>query len=258
MTDLGDQQRGYWSARASSNLPPRSVSIADPWQRDLEIAFITSHLTASDSVLEVGCGNGEMSRKLHGQVSSLTAIDFSAAMVERARIDTPLEVGIDFRQGDATRLAAADSTFDAVVCSRVLINMPTRHLQERAVSEFHRVLRPGGRLILLEGRGESFEGLNFLRELVGLQPIQPAAVNLYLDDEFFSKVLSPLFYVKSSFDIGLYDILTRVLLPRLNDDLEGEDAQEFKDVIVRLVTAVPPLHLAQFSRLVGGCFIRDK
>src|SRR5205823_4496451 len=78
----------------------------------------------------------------------LTAIDFSPAMLEIAR-QHAAELGreMDLRVGDAQALELPDATFDTVVCTLSLCGIPD---ERRAISEIRRVLRPGGRLILLD------------------------------------------------------------------------------------------------------------
>jgi SAM-dependent methyltransferase len=90
-------------------------------------------------VLDVASGPGYVAAAAAQRGAKVTALDFSAAMVEMARSQNP---EIEFREGDAGALSFADGSFDAVV-----MNFGMLHLAqpERAVSEALRVLRPGGR-----------------------------------------------------------------------------------------------------------------
>ena len=102
---------------------------------------------ARGEILEVGIGRGRTlpfyPRGLH-----LTGIDLSdvALGVAQARAD---ELGLDavLRQGDAAALPFSDGRFDTVVFAFVLCTIPD---DRRAVAEAVRVLRPGGRLLLVE------------------------------------------------------------------------------------------------------------
>lgn len=102
---------------------------------------------ASGRVLEIAMGTG---RNLPFYPSGvvLTGIDFSRAMLEIAR-RRAAEMGIeaDLRQGDAQQLDFEDATFDTVVITLGLCSIPDAG---KAVAEAWRVLRPGGRLLLLE------------------------------------------------------------------------------------------------------------
>jgi ubiquinone/menaquinone biosynthesis C-methylase UbiE len=71
-------------------------------------------------------------------------------MVERARLKALREdLDVDFQLGDAVALDSGDETFDLVAARHVLWNLPD---PERGVREWLRVLKPGGRLVLVEGK----------------------------------------------------------------------------------------------------------
>jgi SAM-dependent methyltransferase len=93
-----------------------------------------------DTVLEVGCGPGELSVRVQEELGvAVTAIDLSPRMVELARA-----AGVDARVGDVQELPLADGTFDCVVAAWVLFHVPDVDL---GLAEIARVLRPGGHLL---------------------------------------------------------------------------------------------------------------
>lgn len=78
----------------------------------------------------------------------LTGIDLSPAMLERARKRArELGMDVDLREGDAQDLPFPDGSFDTVVCTLALCNVPD---ERRAVAEMKRVLTASGRLLLLD------------------------------------------------------------------------------------------------------------
>jgi ubiquinone/menaquinone biosynthesis C-methylase UbiE len=97
-----------------------------------------------ERVLDVGCGTGLMSARLTASGRRVTGIDLSAAMIARAR--RRRGVNHEFIEGDAENLPVASGSFDAVVN---LISFHHYPNPTRALAEFHRVLRPGGRLVLI-------------------------------------------------------------------------------------------------------------
>ena len=102
---------------------------------------------ASGEVLEVAVGTGR-NLPFYGEEVRLTGIDLSRAMLEIARKKADeLRMDADLREGDAQELPFPDASFDAVVCTLGLCNIPD---DRRAVAEMKRVLRPGGRLLLLD------------------------------------------------------------------------------------------------------------
>jgi ubiquinone/menaquinone biosynthesis C-methylase UbiE len=102
---------------------------------------------AEGDVLEIAIGTGR-NLGLYPDDVSLTGIEFSPAMLEIAR-KRARELGrkIDLRVGDAQALEFPDASFDTVICTLALCTIPD---DRAAVSEANRVLRPGGRFLLLE------------------------------------------------------------------------------------------------------------
>jgi demethylmenaquinone methyltransferase / 2-methoxy-6-polyprenyl-1,4-benzoquinol methylase len=105
-------------------------------------------LQPGDSALDVCAGTGKLSHVLRRRVGAqgtVIGVDFSRAMLEVARRSVP---GVDFREGDATRLdGIADGSVDAVTVAFGLRNVVDRRA---AVAEAYRVLKPGGRYVILE------------------------------------------------------------------------------------------------------------
>ena len=102
---------------------------------------------AQGEVLEVAIGTGR-NLTFYPAGVRLTGIDLSPAMLERARERAgELAMEVDLREGDAQDLPFPGGSFDTVVCTLSLCNVPD---DRRAVAEMKRVLRPGGRLLLLD------------------------------------------------------------------------------------------------------------
>lgn len=102
---------------------------------------------AAGDVLEVAVGTG-LNLPFYPDDVKLTGLELSPGMLELARQradDTGR--GVDLQQGDAHHLAFKDDSFDTVVCTFSLCNIPD---VEQAVSEMERVLKPGGKLVLVD------------------------------------------------------------------------------------------------------------
>ena len=102
---------------------------------------------AEGEVLEIAVGTGRNLPHYPDGVR-LTGIEFVPAMLEVAR-RRAVELGrpVELRLGDAQALEFEDATFDTVVCTLSLCTIPD---DRAAVAEVRRVLRPGGRFVLLE------------------------------------------------------------------------------------------------------------
>jgi ubiquinone/menaquinone biosynthesis C-methylase UbiE len=98
-------------------------------------------------VFEVAIGTG---RNLDFYPSGVrvTEIDLSPAMLELASpLARELGMEVDLREGDAQELSFPDGAFDTAVCTLSLCNVPD---DRKVVAEMKRVLKPGGRLLLLD------------------------------------------------------------------------------------------------------------
>jgi len=98
-----------------------------------------------DRVLDAACGTGDLAiADLKAGAGKVTGLDFSERMLERARRK---DARIDWVQGDMLALPFADGTFDAATVGFGVRNVADLPL---ALTELRRVLRPGGRLAILE------------------------------------------------------------------------------------------------------------
>ena len=104
-------------------------------------------LRPGQTALDLCTGTGKLAHELLpyvGPSGRVIGVDFSPAMLELARRREP---EVEFRLGDVTRLGEADASVDAVTIGFGLRNLVDR---ETALREMFRVLRPGGRLVILE------------------------------------------------------------------------------------------------------------
>ncbi len=105
------------------------------------------NLQRGETVLDIGCGNGFFARDiaaLVGQSGKVCGTDGSPDMIGMAREICP---GGEFRACDATEQPFDDAMFDAVTATQVLCYVSD---PGKAIREMHRLLRPGGRLVIMD------------------------------------------------------------------------------------------------------------
>ena len=118
-------------------------------RRILDIA----ELGPGETVLDVGCGTGtlliEAARRM-GSGGSVHGVELSSEMLAHARRKAEgLIDGANLVPGSADRLPFPDTFFDVVLCTMVLHHLPPA-MQVAAVGEMRRVVRPGGRIVLVD------------------------------------------------------------------------------------------------------------
>ncbi len=139
---------------------------------------IAGQLPQRAAVLEVAPGPGYFSIELAklGRYC-ITGLDISHTFVEIAdKKATEAGVHVDFRQGNASSMPFADDTFDFLLCRAAFKNFgqPVRALQEMC-----RVLKPGGRGLIIDLRGDaSPESMNQAVDAMGLNPVNKVVTKL--------------------------------------------------------------------------------
>ena len=161
-TDVNRRRSAYWDKQAG-----RYDRAMDFWDRHL---FGDSRPwacgRAAGDVLEVAVGTGR-NLSFYPDGARLSGVDWSPAMLGIAR-ERAAALGrdADLRQGDAQALDFPDESFDTVLCALGLCAIPD---DRRAVTEMARVLRPGGRLLLVDhvaATAATLRGVQWLYERI--------------------------------------------------------------------------------------------
>jgi ubiquinone/menaquinone biosynthesis C-methylase UbiE len=142
----------HWGRRAANFDEDFGHSIRTPaeraaWNRVFDLA-----VGGRDGleVLDVGCGTGILSLELAARGHRVTGIDFAPEMLAVAREKAAAaHADIRFDEGDAEALPYPPGRFDMVITRHVLWTLPH---PEAAIDDWRRVLRPGGRLAVIDGQ----------------------------------------------------------------------------------------------------------
>jgi demethylmenaquinone methyltransferase/2-methoxy-6-polyprenyl-1,4-benzoquinol methylase len=135
------------------------------WKKQL---IRMAKVSPGDLALDLCTGTGDIALKLASSGARVVGCDFSESMLEEARRRSKMD--IEWVQGDALKLSFADNTFNIVTMGYGLRNLANFH---QGLSEILRVLKPGGRLLILEfGKPENrfwrFLYFSYLRIFVPL------------------------------------------------------------------------------------------
>jgi ubiquinone/menaquinone biosynthesis C-methylase UbiE len=162
--NLKDRVRAFWQANPCGT----KFSDAEPgtrlfyerveehrYEKEWHIPEAAGFASAGGlKVLEIGCGLGTDGAQFARAGANYTGVDLTEAAIDLARRRFELfDLAGEFRTADAENLDFADESFDLVYSHGVLHHTPDT---ERAVREVHRVLRPGGRAVVMLYHRDSY------------------------------------------------------------------------------------------------------
>lgn len=198
---IGKFYASYYT-HGPSEQNPHLVAIASPKKRRIKallalVLFWRRRLFASDlfflqgmapgRVLDVGCGNGDFLIAARAFGWSPTGIDFDESAVARAN-EMP---GVSARAGDLVSCGFESESFDAVVLNNVIEHLPNT---AEVFAECRRVLRPGGRLVMMTPNPDAIGHTMFGRDWRGLEPprhlylFTPALIGRYAREAGFGRI----------------------------------------------------------------------
>lgn len=127
------------------NLAHNLVCSSRRWARSVEhdlLPWALQGVPLGDEVLEFGPGFGATTRVLARRPGRLNVLELDGGYCRRLRAQLGDRVSVI--EGDATQMPFEDQRFSAVVCFTMLHHIPSPELQDQALAEAARVLRPGG------------------------------------------------------------------------------------------------------------------
>jgi ubiquinone/menaquinone biosynthesis C-methylase UbiE len=132
-----------------------NLATGGKWQALRQMTADLAQLQAGETVLDVGCGTGTLAliaKQRVGATGGVSGIDPSVQMIARARRKAAQHgLAIDFQVGVIEQLAFPDQSFDVVLSTFMMHQLPD-DLKPRGLAEIARVLKPGGRLLIVDTR----------------------------------------------------------------------------------------------------------
>lgn len=223
--DFDSKVKAYWE-------DPSTVSIIDKNLHQIEIDTVCRYLMPTDVVADIGCGDGEATVRYAGRVARCVGIERSEYLrtkASQAVRDSGL-TNVAIRAGDVRDVSLPAAEFDVIVTQRLLINLESWEEQMQGLLNVHRMLKPGGRYIMVENTNDAFQALNDVRSELQMAPIPQHWHNRFFDYEELMTFCRGKFQLLRHYDFGLYYMLTRVYVPMFAS-FQGYGANAVKDPI---------------------------
>jgi ubiquinone/menaquinone biosynthesis C-methylase UbiE len=251
---MDQEVRQYWEDRAGACA--RTATTDDVHLRELEAATVVRWMKAlplpeHPTVLDAGCGDGQSTLRVAEAVptAEFLGVDFAENMIaaaqKRLQEKPAWKERVSFTVGDVLDLdpACRGGRFEVVFTMRCLINLRSRELQRRGLSEIADRLKPGGVYLAIENFLEGHDAMNAARRTVELPEIPVRWHNRFFVEPEFREDAGE-FFEDIRFDdfCSSYYFATRVIYSALCK-MRGEEPDYDHD-IHRLA-----VHLPSFGQL---------
>ena len=244
-----DDVQAFWDERAAKE---ERAGTRDLVAKELEMRTLAEYVEDGMTVCDWGCGNGMTALYLAERFKIwLDGFDYSTEMIaaaERAACeaavlpDPMVDRFCDFAVADVREEPESRVQYDLVFTERTLVNLANWDEQRAAILYLATLVKPGGRLLLMENSLTGLKSINQLREAIGLERILSPWHNLYLHDKTVANLDVPgcrLVDVRPY--SGAYYCLSRVV----NAWLAGREAREpeYDATVNYLALELPPTEL---------------
>jgi 2-polyprenyl-3-methyl-5-hydroxy-6-metoxy-1,4-benzoquinol methylase len=174
--------RQYWDGAADTFDNQADHGLLDPVARRAWAALLDRWLPPAPArVLDMGCGTGSLGVIAAELGHEVTGVDLSPRMLARARAKAKSSgQSLSLVVMDAARPAAAPEQHDAILCRHLLWTLPQ---PAEVMARWTELLRPCGRLVLIEGRWHTGAGLPMAEVVAALPPTVRLLVNEDLTQE---------------------------------------------------------------------------
>ena len=160
MNDVNDGIAAYWDEYADAYDAEPDHGLGDPATREAWRVLLEGWLpTKPSDVADLACGTGSLTAVVAGLGHRVVGVDLAGNMVTRATAKTA-EFGerVTIRQGDVSAPPIQPESVDVILARHILWTLPDPFA---ALADWRSLLRPGGRLLLVEGRWWSVGDQNY-------------------------------------------------------------------------------------------------
>lgn len=150
------------------------------------LPWILERYDLGEHLLEIGAGPGAATDELRRRVAWVTSLEYDRGLATSLAKQRHGGIGA-ILQGDAATLPFPEKTFSAAIAVLVLHHLRSSEQQDRALSEFYRVLRPGGVFLALEIEDGWLQRVSHIRST--FVPVVPGLLERRLGSFGFSQVV---------------------------------------------------------------------
>ncbi|HZJ24058.1 MAG TPA: methyltransferase domain-containing protein [Anaerolineales bacterium] len=190
------ESRQYWDDLASSFDDEPDHGLRDSLVLEAWTELLKTWIPAANAtILDIGCGTGSLSVILARLGHTVTGIDLSPSMISLARTKAAAYgLEIEFHIMDASHAQFAEHQFDVILCRHLLWALSE---PEQVLQRWIKLLKPGGRLILIEGYWRTGAGLHAeeITEMLPSSFINISVRNLSNDPGFWGGTVTDERYI---------------------------------------------------------------
>lgn len=215
-----EEKRKFWNSRANLG---KTAGTNDFLLADLEYTTILELIKPRATVLDIGCGNGILLKKLAEEKKCTgLGIDFAEKMVfESSKLMRryKLDSRIKLRQADVRSLPTDIGKYDYIISKRCLVNLGSKKEQKNVFIKITDHLKNGGHYIMVEDSLDGLGRINDVRKKLGLEKINPPWFNKFLKEgEIINWASKNIILKKQVAFASTYYLLSRGLYARLAAD----------------------------------------
>ena len=190
------ESRQYWDYLAQSFDDEPDHGLRDSLVLEAWTELLKTWVPATNAtILDIGCGTGSLSVILARLGHTVTGIDLSPSMISLARTKAAAYgLEIEFHIMDASHVQFAEHQFDVILCRHLLWALSE---PEQVLQRWIKLLKPGGRLILIEGYWRTGAGLHAeeITEMLPSSFINISVRNLSNDPGFWGGTVTDERYI---------------------------------------------------------------
>lgn len=166
-----------------------------PYQHLIRDLIDNLEVGEGDNILDAGCGGGFLIRKIIEENQSkrikITGIDYRPEMINFAKRKCANFSDVDFKIADLNKkIKFPNDSFNKIVCCNTLYALEN---PEKVISEFYRILKPGGVLVVTNPKPENRGKVLLQEQIKSLKELTPISKKLYHIFLFF--LLTPVSFV---------------------------------------------------------------